>query len=280
MKCPKCGKLILSNTQLMCPKCYAVLKDDGNAGPFQYGIKLMSQNKFQDAANVWRSDVLKYGSPSDAEYKQIVDASCDCILQHLGDSTFYSRENFTDLAMDLSDRELMEDLMAGLVNYIPEAKTKMQIHRLSAEYTYFMFNAFFVYPDIRDMSSIMKRSHDVFCDIRTRIDELPGNSKNAELEIDFFKDYTTMIAGKIDMNVARNRSNMNAVVDYWATKKSLTYALQAIDSAREYSRVATAKRPSEKRINARMADIDEFLNIYFGEPMGRVSKNDKKKGKK
>ena len=266
-KCVCCGKLILGEKPEFCTKCGAPMPGSAASRSLEGGIQVMKRNNFSEATNVWRAFVKSNGQPSDKEYMEMLQAIRDCVVNHLPDSEFYNRNGLVDLALVLTERDLMEDVMGMYVNAIPEAVTKRQLHRLFSEYVYVVFESFKVYPDLSEMVKLLNEAQGVFTRFRDRLSTLPGEAKRAEEEMEFFVEYMPFLANKIKLRLNKEGRDRNSkAVKFWMEQPLLSYIEQLMDASMNYSRVWTAKRPSEKKEEDAEKKLDKFLDIYFGEP--------------
>lgn len=279
VKCSKCGKVTFNKKIAVCPNCGTPLEGHVNLGcTIDAGVEDMRNNKFTQATGKWRTYVRSYGPSSDAEYEKILQSTKDCIVSHLSDSKYYSRGGISELASDLPDREFMVDLLDELAAYLPHVATKRQLSRLVSEYVFIVFDAYFLYPDLSDMVALMRKAHDVLLEFQKALPTMAGESKNVDVEIGFFVDYTTFIADKMNTRVKlEGRERMARIVQYWDSQKSLAYAEMAINAAQQYSRAVTAQRPSDKKIDSAKAEIDRFLDYYFLKPFGETPTKKKRR---
>ncbi len=274
VKCSKCGKITFSKTAAVCSNCGTPFEGRIDKGcTIDGGVDDMRANKFTQATGKWRTCIRSYGPPSDAEYVKMLQATRDCIVRHLSDSSYYSRGGISELDCDLPDREFIQDLLNALESSLPQVTTKTQLNRLASEYMFIVFDAYFAYPDLSDMVSLMRKAHKTLEGFQDALPTMTGECKNIELELKFFVDYTDYIADKMNTRIKmEGRERMARIVQFWDSQKSLSYAEMAINAAQEYSKATTAKRPSEKRIESAKKEIDRFLDHYFLTPFGEKPK--------
>ena len=123
---------------------------------------------------------------------------------------------------------------------------------------------------------LLNEAHDVFVRFQDRLPTLPGEVKRAEEEMGFFVEYMPFLANKIKMRLNKEgRDRVSKAVKYWMEQPVLSYIEQLMDASMNYSRVWTAKRPSERKEGDAEKKLDKFLDIYFEEPFKERKKKKK-----
>lgn len=277
-KCEKCGKVILNKNQGFCNKCGTPLSSGGEANcTIDGGIQSMSANKFSEATSRWRASIKRNGHPCDEDYRRMIEATCTCITEHVSDSNYYSRNGISDIALDLPERDVMEDVLSALAGSADQMRTKHQMNRLAAEYMFFVFDSFGVYPDFADMVKILRNANRDLQAFRQRLDGLPGESRMSEVEIGFHIDYTGYLADRINERIHREgRDRMKVIVDFWSKQSYLPYDRLAVEAAESYSKAKTARKRSDRSERAADAKVNEFLDTYFLTPFGGAPNGGKK----
>ncbi len=94
----------------------------------------------------------------------------------------------TDLALLLDDRDLVTDILAGLVEHSTHLSYQRELMNTANEYMFMVINSFSVYTDLQDLIDICDEAVRVFEDMRSRVDSLePAKIRNDPGA--FLKDY-------------------------------------------------------------------------------------------